>query len=229
LGDTQQKPVLREGSTFECQRSAGRHNKRAAATSGPSCFVPRSVVEEPRQGGRQQRTRLRRSGWSCPRHKRRGIGESGRESHDSDGSSHEDGDLAKGMVDLAGMAASTWIRPGRPRQRRNQRRREGGGVGPAGQGPAPDLARGVDDTGDGRSSKGRGCTRPGDGSTAVAAQHERGEEDLRVGAQTPGRALRWGRVRRGGAAGHGRQWREVPAREGRRAGGEAHESRLEGG
>jgi hypothetical protein len=30
----------------------------------------------------------------------------------------------------------------------------GGGVGPAGQGPAPDLARGVDDIGDGRSSKG---------------------------------------------------------------------------
>jgi hypothetical protein len=29
----------------------------------------------------------------------------------------------------------------------------GGGVGPTGQGPAPDLARGVDDTGDGRSSK----------------------------------------------------------------------------
>jgi hypothetical protein len=28
-----------------------------------------------------------------------------------------------------------------------------GGVGPAGQGPPPDLARGVDDTGDGRSSK----------------------------------------------------------------------------
>jgi hypothetical protein len=29
----------------------------------------------------------------------------------------------------------------------------GGGAGPAGQGPAPDLARGVDGTGDGRSSK----------------------------------------------------------------------------
>jgi hypothetical protein len=45
----------------------------------------------------------------------------------------------------------------------------GGEAGPAGQGPAPDLTRGVDGTGDGRSSKGRGCTRPGDGSTAVAA------------------------------------------------------------
>jgi hypothetical protein len=30
----------------------------------------------------------------------------------------------------------------------------GGGAGPAGQGPVLDLARGVDDTGDGRSSKG---------------------------------------------------------------------------
>jgi hypothetical protein len=45
----------------------------------------------------------------------------------------------------------------------------GGGAGPAEKGPAPDLARGVDDTGNGRSSKGRCCTRPGDGSTAVAA------------------------------------------------------------
>jgi hypothetical protein len=31
---------------------------------------------------------------------------------------------------------------------------EGDGAGPAEQGPAPDLARGVDDTDDGRSSKG---------------------------------------------------------------------------
>jgi hypothetical protein len=88
-------------------------------------------------------------------------------------------------------------------------------VGPAGQGPAPDLPRGVDGTGDGRSSKGRGCTRPGDGSIAVAAQHAR-EEDLRVGARTPERVLRWGRVRRGDAVGHGRQWRGVAARGGRR-------------
>jgi hypothetical protein len=29
----------------------------------------------------------------------------------------------------------------------------GGEAGPVGQGPAPDLARGVDGTGDGRSSK----------------------------------------------------------------------------
>jgi hypothetical protein len=45
----------------------------------------------------------------------------------------------------------------------------GGRAGLAGQGPAPDLTRGVDGTGDGRSSKARGCTSPGDGSTAVAA------------------------------------------------------------
>jgi hypothetical protein len=42
------------------------------------------------------------------------------------------------------MAAATWIRPGRPRLRRNQRRRRRreacGRAGPAGQGPAPDLA-----------------------------------------------------------------------------------------
>jgi hypothetical protein len=36
---------------------------------------------------------------------------------------------------------------------------EGDGAGPAEQGPAPDLARGVGSTGDGRSSKGgaTGC------------------------------------------------------------------------
>jgi hypothetical protein len=99
---------------------------------------------------------LRRSGWSRPRQKRRGIGGSGRESHDSDRSSHEDDDLAKGMVDLAGMAATTWIRPGRPRQRWNQRRRQRreahGRVGPAGQGPAPDLV-GLVDAGSERSLK----------------------------------------------------------------------------
>jgi hypothetical protein len=83
----------------------------------------------------------------------------------------------------------------------------GGGAGPVGQGPAPDLARGVDGTGDGRSSKGRGCTRPGDGSTVVVAKHARGEEDA------------WRRGRREGAAGHGRQWPAVAGsgRQGRAA------------
>jgi hypothetical protein len=82
-------------------------------------------------------------GGSRPRQKRRGIGGSGRKSHDSDGSSHEDDDLDKGMADLVGMAAATWVRPGRPRQRQNQRRRRRiearGRAGLAGQGPAPDL------------------------------------------------------------------------------------------
>jgi hypothetical protein len=104
---------------------------------------------------------LRRSRWSCPRQKRRGIGGSGRESHDSDRSSHEDDDLAKGMVDQAGMAATTWIRLGRPQRRRNQRRRRRrearGRVGPAGQGPAPDLAGEVD-TDNERSLKVRSAT-----------------------------------------------------------------------
>jgi hypothetical protein len=61
-------------------------------------------------------------------------------------------DPAKGTADRAGKVAATWIRPGRPRQRRIQRRRRrgvGDWAGPARQGHALDLARGVD----GRSSK----------------------------------------------------------------------------
>jgi hypothetical protein len=68
----QQEPVLREGSTFERQRSAGRHNKRAP-TGRPSCFFDRPDVKEPCQGGRRQRTRLHRSWCPRPRQNRRGT------------------------------------------------------------------------------------------------------------------------------------------------------------
>jgi hypothetical protein len=70
--ETQQKPVLREGSTFERQLSAGRHDKRAPA-GRHSCFFDRKDVKEPCQGGRRQRTRLRRSWCPCPRQSRRGT------------------------------------------------------------------------------------------------------------------------------------------------------------
>jgi hypothetical protein len=107
LRDTHQYPVLREGSTFERQRSTGRHNKRrVAADRGPSCFFYRPVIEEPRQGGRRQCMRLHRPWWSCSQHNRRGNGGSDWEGHDSDRSSHEDGDLAKGTMDLAGKATA---------------------------------------------------------------------------------------------------------------------------
>jgi hypothetical protein len=49
---------------------------------------------------------LRRSGWPHPRQSRRGISGSDRESHDSDGSNHEDGDPAKGTTGLAGKVAT---------------------------------------------------------------------------------------------------------------------------
>jgi hypothetical protein len=82
---------------------------KRAPTCRPSCFFDRPDVEEPRQGGHRQRTRLRRSWWPClrPRQNRRGNGGSDREGHDNDGSSLEDDDPTKGTIDLAGMAATT--------------------------------------------------------------------------------------------------------------------------
>jgi hypothetical protein len=142
------------GSTFEHQRSARRHNKRIPA-GRPSCFFDRPGVKEPRQGGRQQRTRLGRSWCPRPRRNRRGNGRSGREGHGSDGSSREDAIQPKGQR----------IEPKRSQQRGSGREGRvsdgsnegdegvGGGACPAGQGPASDLAKGVDGTGDGRSSK----------------------------------------------------------------------------
>jgi hypothetical protein len=100
--------------------------------------------------------RLHRS-W-CPRSRqnRRGNDRSDWEGHDSDGSSRENTIQPKGRQ----------IEPGRSQQRGSSREGRGsdgsnegdeggvgGGVGPAGQGPVPDLARGADDTVDGRSSK----------------------------------------------------------------------------
>jgi hypothetical protein len=84
-----------------------------------------------------------------------GNGRSGREGHGSDGSSREDAIQPKGRR----------IEPERSQQRGSGREGRGSdgsnegdegvgsGAGPAGQGPAPDLARGVGGTGDGRSSK----------------------------------------------------------------------------
>jgi hypothetical protein len=57
---------------FERQRSTGRHNKRTPA-GRPSCFFDRPGVKEPRQRGRRQRTRLRRSWCPRPLQKRRGM------------------------------------------------------------------------------------------------------------------------------------------------------------
>jgi hypothetical protein len=93
-------------STFECQRSAGRHNKRSPA-GRPSYFFDRLDVEEHRQGGQWQRTRLRRSWWSLPRQNRRGNSGSARQGHDTDKSNQEDGDPAKGTTDLVGKVATT--------------------------------------------------------------------------------------------------------------------------
>jgi hypothetical protein len=120
--ETHQKSDLREGSTFERQRSAGQHNKRAP-TGRPSCFFDHPGVNEPRQGGRQQRTRLRRSWCLRPRQNRRGkrLIRPGRprQRRIQPGRC----DLAKGTTDCAGKVAATWIRPGRPRRRQIQRRR----------------------------------------------------------------------------------------------------------
>jgi hypothetical protein len=74
----------------------GRHNKRALA-GRPSCFFDRPDVEEPRQGGRRQRTRLHRSWGPRPQQNSRGNGGSNREGHDSEGSGREDANRPKGQ------------------------------------------------------------------------------------------------------------------------------------
>jgi hypothetical protein len=93
---------------------------------------------------------------SAPTAEKKGNVGSDREGHDSDGSGREDAIQPKGRR----------IEPERSQQRGSSRDGRGsdgsnegdegvgGGGGPAGQGPAPDLARGVGSTGDGRSSKG---------------------------------------------------------------------------
>jgi hypothetical protein len=166
------------GSTFERQRSAGRHNKIASA-GRPSCVFDRPDVKEPRQRDRQQHTCLCRSWCPRPRQNRRGTtdpagktrssqrddissregrsnGESGREGHDSDRSNEGD-------------------------------EGEGGEAGPAGQGPAPDLVGSVDAS-DRRSSKlggllvrqreqgGRSTTASGAPRRAQRPGHRRSEQ-----------------------------------------------------
>jgi hypothetical protein len=86
---------FRRGRRSSVNDRRRRHNKRAS-TSRPSCFFDRPDVEEPCQGGRWQRTRLRRSWCLCPRQNRRGNNGSGREGHDSYESGWEDAIRPKG-------------------------------------------------------------------------------------------------------------------------------------
>jgi hypothetical protein len=132
----------------------GRHNKRAPARR--PCFFDRPDVEEPRQGGRRQCTRLHRSWCPRPRQNRRG-------NDDLAGK-------ATTATDPAGKARSGQMDGGTSREGRSNGEsdreghdsdgsyegdeRVGGGAGPAGQGAAPDLAGRVDD-GDGRGVKRR--------------------------------------------------------------------------
>jgi hypothetical protein len=67
----------------------GGVTQQRAPAGRPSCFFDHPDDKEPRQGGRRQRTRLHRSWWSHPEQNRRGNGGSGREGHDSNGSSLE--------------------------------------------------------------------------------------------------------------------------------------------
>jgi hypothetical protein len=66
-----------------------------------------------------------------------------------DGGSSRDG---RSNVDPAGKAAAAT-------DPTKAKKGVGGGACPTGQGPAPDLAKGVDGTGDGRSSKGETLLR----------------------------------------------------------------------
>jgi hypothetical protein len=120
----------------------GRHSTvddRQADTKGQQ--QPQGLLaEEPRQGGR----RLRWSGWPCPRQKRRGIGGSGRDSHDSDESIHEDDDPAKGRMDLARKVAATLNLVGKAAAatdptKATMNKGEGNRAVPTRQGSVPDL------------------------------------------------------------------------------------------
>jgi hypothetical protein len=122
----------------------GEATQKDSSNLRSSCFVPRLVIEVPRQGGRQQRTRLRRSWWPRPRQNRRGIDGSGWESHDNDGSSHEDGNLAKGRIDLA-VKVAVAVDPGGKAAATTDptkaTKKEGTWQGRSSRaGPAPDLA-----------------------------------------------------------------------------------------
>jgi hypothetical protein len=139
-----------------CSSVNGRHGDitKEQEQVDPPCFFDHPGLNEPRQGGRQQRARLRRSRCSRPRQNRRGetADPAGKATAATDpagktrSSQRDGGSSLKGRsnVDLAGKAAAATD----PTKAKGV----GGGACPAGQGPAPDLAKGVDGTGDGRSS-----------------------------------------------------------------------------
>jgi hypothetical protein len=77
-------------------------------TSMPTSLLLRlSRHRGPPQGGRRQRTCLRRSWWPRPRHNRRGNNGSCREGHDNDRSSQETDDPAEGTTNISGKVVAT--------------------------------------------------------------------------------------------------------------------------
>jgi hypothetical protein len=92
---------------------------------------------------------------SAPATERKGNVGSGREGHGSDGSGRGDAIQPKGRrIEPRKSQQRGSGREGRDSDGSNEGEEgEGDGAVPAGQGPAPDLAKGVDGTGDGRSSK----------------------------------------------------------------------------
>jgi hypothetical protein len=93
---------------------------------------------------------------SAPATEKKGNVGSGREGHGSDRSGREDAIQPKGRrIEPERSQQRGSGREGRDSDRSNDGDEGvGGGAGPAEQGPAPDLARGVGSTGDERSSKG---------------------------------------------------------------------------
>jgi hypothetical protein len=79
---------------------------KRAPPGRPSCFFKRPSVKEPRQGGRQQHTRLRRSWCPRPRQNRRGATDpAGKATAATDPDGRRD--PAKGTADRAEKAATT--------------------------------------------------------------------------------------------------------------------------
>jgi hypothetical protein len=150
---------------------------------------------------------MRRLGWPRPRQKRRGIGGSGRESWDNDGSIHEDGDPAKGRTDLAGEGRNSVDPAGGAAASTNPTKatkKES-----AWQGPAPDLA-GEFDAGYGRRSKG-GLQQRGGEQPFVGRRRIRRPTTL-GGAATADQAVDGAgrRAMRTGPGGH--RWERRPTR-----------------
>jgi hypothetical protein len=109
-----EETVVCSKKTIAPRCRGSRHSKRAP-TGRPSCFFDRPDVKEPRQGGRQQRTRLRWSRCPRPRQKRRGMSDPAGKATtatDPDGetqSSQRDGGSSRegrNNVDPAGKAAA---------------------------------------------------------------------------------------------------------------------------